>query len=751
MVEDYFQIKGMHCASCGTIISKKISKLNGINSCSVNYATEELSVGYDPSKINPLEIDKEISKYGYNLIGIKNISNIVDSNKEREDQKREDLEMIQTKVEFSLPITIMFFVIMMWDIGANFFEFIPKLPIPMHLFNTISFLISSIILFWIGKPYINAVIRFFNYKVSNMDTLVGIGTLTAYLYSSILFLVPEFVNIFSLPEYTYFDVTIVVIGLITLGKYLELKSKNKTSSAIEKLIKLQAKTAIVIRNNKEIELPISDVLIGDILVVKSGSKIPVDGIVVEGFSSVDESMINGEPMPVDKKVGSFVIGSTINRQGTFNYKATKIGSNTMLSEIVRMIQRSQGSKMQIQNLADKVSSVFIPAVLIISIVSLLFWLILGTYYLGFSTSVSYAILSFVGVLVIACPCALGLATPTAIVVGIGKGAENGILVKNAESLEILHKVTKIVFDKTGTITNGRPEVTDIVSLNNKFSEDKILGYAYSLESRSNHPLASAIVSMAKEKELKKFSVTNFKEIEGVGVNGYIDNRHFSVRRPNEKDLKIKSIEVFQSLGKTVVVLELNKKIIGLIAISDTLKANAKEVVDSIFKLGLEPIMLTGDNDKSAKFIAKQIGIKNVISQVLPQDKSEVVRNLQVDGTIVAMVGDGINDAPALTQSNVGIAMATGSDIAIESSDITLIGGDISKVVKAIKLSKATVSTVKQNLFWAFIYNIIGIPLAVGFFYPIWGIFLNPIFAGLAMACSSILVVMNSLKLNKTAI
>lgn len=741
MREERYKIKGMHCASCGSIISRKLSKLSGVDSSHVNYTTEELSVSYDPQKVNPKVMDSEISKLGYNIIGVD----------EKETPKDDELSILQSKVEFSFPVTIIFFVLMMWDISSNFISSVPKLPMPMQLFNTLSFLTSSVIMFWIGGPYIKAVGRFINYKVANMDTLIGIGTLTAYIYSSLVFLVPELINIFSLPEYTYFDVTIVVIGLITLGKYLELKSKSKTNQAIEKLIKLQAKTAIVIKDGKEVEIPITEVKVGDIVVVKPGAKIPVDGVILNGFSSVDESMISGEPLPVDKKVGSLVIGSTINKQGTFKYKTLKVGSSTMLAQIIKMVQDSQGSRMQIQNLADKVSSVFVPVVLVIAVSVLLLWLTLGTYYLGFSSSFSFAILSFVGVLVIACPCALGLATPTAIVVGIGKGAENGILVKNAESLEKLYKVKKIVFDKTGTITKGAPKVTDIVSVDGKFSESKLLELAYSLENKSNHPLAKAIVDRAREKGLSELKVTKFTEKEGIGVQGYIQNKLVLVRRTKEEEFEIDEVKKLQESGKTVVVVEVGKRIVGVIAISDTVKENAKDVIQAINDLGIETIMLTGDNEKSANFIANKVGITNVISRVLPQDKSKVIKDLQQNGDIIAMVGDGINDAPALTQSDIGMAMATGSDIAIESSSITLLGGDIEKVVQAIKLSKATINTVKQNLFWAFIYNIIGIPLAAGAFYPIWGIFLNPIFAGVAMASSSISVVLNSLRLNRIRI
>lgn len=741
MREERYKIKGMHCASCGSIITRKLSKLSGVDSCHVNYATEDLSVSYDPQKVNPKVMDSEISKFGYNIIGVD----------KKETSKDDELSILQSKVEFSFPVTIIFFVLMIWDISSNFVVSVPKLPMPMQLFNTLSFLMSSVIMLWIGKPYIKAVARFATYKVANMDTLIGIGTLTAYIYSSLVFLVPELINIFSLPEYTYFDVTIVVLGLITLGKYLELKSKSKTNQAIERLIKLQAKTAIVIKGGKEVEIAIEEVKVGDIVVVKPGAKIPVDGVILNGFSSVDESMISGEPLPVDKKVGSLVIGSTINKQGTFKYKTLKVGSSTMLAQIIKMVQDSQGSRMQIQNLADKVSSVFVPVVLVIAVSFLILWLTLGTYYLGLSSSFSFAILSFVGVLVIACPCALGLATPTAIVVGIGKGAENGILVKNAESLEKLYKVKKIVFDKTGTITKGTPKVTDIVSVDGKFSESKLLELAYSLENKSNHPLAKAIVDRAREKGLSELKVTKFTEKEGIGVQGYIQSKLVLVRRTKEEEFEIDDVKKLQESGKTVVVVEVSKNIVGVIAISDTVKENAKDVIQAINDLEIETIMLTGDNEKSANFIANKVGITNVISKVLPQDKSKVIKELQQNGDIIAMVGDGINDAPALTQSDIGIAMATGSDIAIESSSITLLGGDIEKVVQAIKLSKATINTVKQNLFWAFIYNIIGIPLAAGAFYPIWGIFLNPIFAGVAMAGSSISVVLNSLRLNRIKI
>lgn len=761
MQQQTYEVSGMHCASCSSIISKKLKKLPGIESCDVNYATEKANISFDSKKVNADLMNSEINKLGYSLtpsdhsMQDESMSGMDHSEhlglNQSKEKKLIELELLKTKVKFSLPIALLIFALMIWDIFNKILPLIPKQPLSMPLFNTISFILASIFLFWVGKPYLEAVLRFIKYRVANMDSLVGIGTLTAYLYSAIVFLFPQIREFLSLPEFTYFDVTIVVIGFITLGKYLEARSKLRTGEAIAKLLNLQAKTALVKRGNKEIEIPISEVVVGDIIIVKPGSKIPVDGIILEGETSIDESMISGEPLPKDKHKGDFVIGSTFNKQGFFTFKASRVGSETMLSQIVKLVESAQGSKANIQNLADKISSVFIPVVLVLAIISFFVWITAGLFFLGFTQSLSFALLSFVGILVIACPCALGLATPTAIIVGVGKGAEKGILIKNAQSLEKLHEINTLVFDKTGTITNGKPTVTNVLVLDSSFTENKLLQIAFSLEKNSQHPLANAVSEKAKALKINHLKVTSFKENEGVGVEGLIDKKSVVIRKPKEIDQKISKLTTLQSEGKTVIVVESNGKTVGALAISDTIKDGAKEAIEKLHKLKIKTVMLTGDNKKAAEHIASQLGIDDVRAEVLPRDKSDVIKQLQKNGDKIAMVGDGINDAPALTQADIGIAMATGTDIAIESSDITLLGGDISKIPLAFKLSKATIRTIKQNLFWAFIYNIVGIPLAAGVLYPLFGIFLNPVFAGMAMALSSVSVVSNSLLLKRVRI
>jgi Cu2+-exporting ATPase/Cu+-exporting ATPase len=558
-----------------------------------------------------------------------------------------------------------------------------------------------------------------------MDTLIGIGTISAYLYSTIIVLLPQIRDFIQVPDYTYFDVVIVVIGFVTFGKYLEANSKKRTGDAIEKLLNLQAKTALVFREGKEIEISIDEVLVGDIVIVKPGSKIPVDGKIIEGKSSIDESMITGESIPVDKKEGDLVIGSTINKQGSFKFEVTKVGQATMLAQIIKMVEEAQGSKAPIQDLADKVSSVFVPTVLALASLSFILWISVGSFYLGQSTAISYAILSFVGILVIACPCALGLATPTAIIVGVGKGAERGILIKDASSLEILNKVTLVAFDKTGTITKGKPEVTDVLVVNKKFTENDILKFAGSVEKKSEHPLGEAIVSLALERNISLLSTKDFVALEGVGVKAFVDEKEIYVHKPEktENNSNLKSLE---GEGKTVVWVEINNEKIGLIALSDVVKDTAKEAIKKIHSKGIKVVMITGDNHLTANYIAKQVGIDSVISGVLPNEKSLKIKELQDSGYVVAMAGDGVNDAPALMMADVGIAMSTGTDVAIESAGVTLLAGDILKISEVITLSRATIKTVKQNLFWAFVYNVIGIPIAGGALYPIWGIVLNPI-------------------------
>ncbi len=747
MLRQTLNVKGMHCASCAAIITKKISKLDGVKDVSVNFATENATVEFDPAKIAVHDMDQAIEKLGYNLKNPDQSDHSAHTgiNQSKEDKMKE-LSALKAKTLFALPITLAIFILMMWDIAGRTLYNVPNLPLPMELFNIVSMLLATVVLFWVGQPFLHGVMTFIRHRVANMDTLIGIGTLAAYIYSLVITLLPQLRLIFKLPEYTYFDVTIVVIGFVVLGKYLETRSKFRTGEAIEKLLNLQAKTALVWREGKEIEISINEVKIGEIIIVKPGAKIPVDGKIIEGQSTIDESMVSGESLPVDKKIGDLVIGATINKQGSFKFSATKIGGNTLLSQIIRMVEEAQGSKAPIQALADKVSSIFVPLVLGIALLTLALWLTLGVSNLGFSTALSYGILSFVGILVIACPCALGLATPTAIIVGVGKGAEYGILIKNAEALEKLSKIDTVVFDKTGTITTGKPVLSDLVSLNDQWTEARIIKMSASLEKLSEHPLAQAIVNKAQEQSASLLEVKNFKALEGVGVSGIIDNQAVIIRKPNLEESNNEVIKSLQSEGKTVVVLEVEKTTVGIMALSDTLKSEAKKAIAKLHDKGIKVVMLTGDNHLAAKYIAQQAEIDTVIAEILPQEKAQKIKELQAQGRKVAMAGDGINDAPALAQADVGIAMATGTDIAIESAGITLLHGDIAKISQAFVLSKATLKTVKQNLFWAFIYNIIGIPIAAGVLFPIWGIILNPIFAGLAMAGSSVSVVLNSLRL-----
>ena len=756
-MEIKFDIKGMHCASCAAIIKKEIASLDGVEEIETNFATETAVVKFDENKITIHVINEPIKKLGYELIA----DNKSDQGHDYDDHgdhmahggmsqskadKLRSLANQKTKVQFALPVALVVFVLMIWDISVQIFPTIPKSPIPMEMFNLVAMIVATIMVFWVGSAFLQGVVRFIKYKAANMDTLIGIGTLTAYIYSTAITLFPQIIEVLKLPEYTYFDVTIVVIGFVILGKYLEARSKLRTGTAIEKLIGLQAKSALVLRDGIETEIPISELVIGEIIIVRPGAKIPVDGVIQEGQSSIDESMVTGESVPVDKKVGDAVIGGTINKHGAFKFVASRVGSDTMLAQIIKMVEEAQGSKAPIQAIADKISSIFVPTVLIIAVTVLIIWLIAGSYFLGFSVALSFGIMAFVGILVIACPCALGLATPTAIIVGVGKGAEHGILIKNAEGLEKLSTVGVVVFDKTGTITKGSPEVTDVISVDQTMTETDILKLAGSIEKYSEHPLAEAIVVEANKKNLTLVDPTDFKALEGIGVQAKVQNVLVLVRKPNPEETDIKEISLLQKQGKTVVILESGVQIKGLIALSDTVKDNAKEAITNLHKKGIKVIMLTGDNQAAAEYIAAQVGIDEVMAEVLPQQKAQKIKDLQAEGYKVAMVGDGINDAPALAQADVGIAMATGTDVAMESAGITLIKGDLEKLAQTISLAKATMSTIRQNLFWAFIYNIVGIPIAAGILYPIWGIFLNPIFAGLAMAGSSVSVVGNSLRL-----
>ncbi|MBE3035785.1 MAG: cadmium-translocating P-type ATPase [Candidatus Atribacteria bacterium] len=756
-------IKGMHCASCALVIEKTLSKTEGVKEVRVNYGTEKATIEYDKDRVSLTKMSDLLKPYGYEFIEIEPpqgavcqtpgiASPALQKTDPAKQQKLLELEDQKSKVQFVLPIAIMVFALMMWEIAAKNISRVPYFFIPHEFYSIILLVISTVVLFWIGRPFLEGIGKFIRYRTANMDTLIGIGTLTAYLYSAFIVLFPQLRTALRFPESNYFDVTIIVIGFVFFGKYLEARSKLKTGEAIEKLINLQAKTALVEREGLEVEIPIEQVLINEIVIVKPGGKIPVDGEIIEGRSSIDESMVTGESIPADKEKGDKVIGGTINKQGRFKFVATKIGSDTLLANIIRMVEEAQGSRAPIQRVADRVSGIFVPVVLGIAAATLIVWLAAGSQFMPFSYALTYGLLNFVGVLVIACPCALGLATPTAIIVGVGKGAQNGILIKNAESLEKLHKINTIVVDKTGTITKGKPEVTDIILADpGGVGPNHVLSLLASLEKYSEHPLAVAVVERANEEKAGFLVVEDFEIIEGKGLKGTIDGVQYhagNLRLMEELNISYdpELINNLSKQGKTPVLFANNKEVIATIAIADTIKDSSIEAVKQLHKLGIKVVMLTGDNINTAKFIADQVKIDRVFAEVLPQDKANKIKELQSQGFVVAMAGDGINDAPALAQSDVGIAMGTGTDIAIESADITLLAGDISKIPKAVKLSKQTMAVIKQNLFLAFIYNTIGIPLAAGVFFPFFGLLLNPAFAGLAMALSSVSVVTNSLRL-----
>ena len=753
-----FKIKGMHCASCAGIIEKTFKKTAGVQSVEVNYGTETAKVAFDDSKTNPHHLSKKIEPLGYSLVlpTSEEMGMSADEHSahlglnQSKIEKLAELSDMKTKVISSIPLTIFSIFVMAWEILAQS-NLAPSIPyVWSEFFHHLLPLMATYMLFVVGKPYLMGMYRFFRYGKANMDTLIGIGTSAAYLYSFVITALEETLRPFINVEHTYYDVTIVVIAFITLGKYLEARSKLKTGDAIEKLLNLQAKTALVVRNWQEQEIPIEQVIHGDILIVKPGAKIPVDGIIVEGSSFIDEALVTGEPMPVEKKSGDTVVAGTINTNSTFTFKATKVGSETLLAHIIKMVEEEQGSKAPIQALADKISSVFVPIVLILSFVALGAWLIIGTQYLGFAQALSFGLVSFVGILVIACPCALGLATPTAIIVSVGKGAKEGILIKDAATLEKLHKVNVVVVDKTGTITRGRPELVSVKN-HSQQTDTEIVGILASLENKSEHPIAHAITEYARTNNISLLNIDNFENIRGKGLKGQINGKeYFAGNTKLIADLKLsfetKKLEAETSQGKTPIILATTSEVVGIVMVADAIKPEAVEAIKKLHKLGIKVVMLTGDDKNTALSIAREVGIDDVVAEVLPEDKLKKIKELQSQGKVVAMAGDGVNDAPALAQADVGIAMSTGTDVAIESAGITLLHGDISKLTKAIKLSKMTMRGIKQNLFWAFIYNVIGIPIAAGVLYPIFGWLLSPVFAGLAMAFSSVSVVSNSLRI-----
>jgi len=710
----------MHCVSCSQIIENGLKKNKGIKNINVSYILEKAEVEFDETKINKEKIYEEIEKSGYKV----DLEN-------KEDKNEEKIEKI--KIKIILPILFFILALTVRDLLAVIWPGLPSWPIKAENWNWILLGISTLIYVLVGKPFVKGVINFVKNGAANMDTLIGIGTGTAFVYSTLIMIFPNILIKLGLEKMVFYDAVIGVIGFVTLGKYLESRSKEKTGNTIKKLLGLQAKTALVWRNNQELEIPVEEVCLGEIVLIKPGFKIPVDGIIIEGKTSIDESMISGEPVPVDKKEGDKVIGATINKQGFVKIKTTEVGEKTVLAQIIKIVEEAQNSKAPVQKMADKISSVFVPIVLVIAGVTFVGWLISG--------SLSMAISSLVGVLVVACPCALGLATPTAIIAAVGRGAEEGILIKNANALENLAKINTMVFDKTGTITKGEPIVTDIKVLDKKYLENDLLKYAASVEKKSEHPLALAIVNEAKKRKIDLVKCSDFLATIGVGVKGRIDNQIVEILKSEKGNKELEHI------GKTIIDIKIDKKLVGQIGISDTIKDGASKIIEDFKDKKIQVIMMTGDSKRAAEFIAKQAKINNVWSGVTPDRKSSEIKYMrEMMGRNIAMVGDGINDAPALVQADVGIAMSNGSDIAIESAQITILKGDIGKVKRVWKLSKNTLKIIKENLFWAFIYNLVGIPIAAGLLYPIWGIKLNPIFAGMAMSLSSVSVVTNSFRL-----
>lgn len=741
-----FDVMGMTCSACSAHVEKSVKGLSGINDVNVNLLQNTMVVDFDDSKLKEDDIIKAVVDGGYNAI--------VKGKTQQSVEAKEVTSEIDS-MKFRLIVSFAFLIPLMYISMGHMMGF----PLPLFFHgtqNAVTFAFTQLLL-TIPIVYVNRKYYIVGFKTlfkgsPNMDSLIAIGSSAAIVYG--IFAIYnigyglghndiDMVSHYSMD--LYFESAAMILALITCGKYLEAKSKGKTSDAIKKLIDLAPKQATVVRDNKEVVIAVEDVVVGDVIVVKPGQSIPVDGIIVEGNSSVDESALTGESIPVEKNVNDKVIGATINKSGYFKFKALKVGDDTTLSQIVQLVEEASSSKAPIAKLADKVSGIFVPIVITIAVISTIVWLLLG-YPFSFALSIGIA------VLVISCPCALGLATPTAIMVGTGKGAENGILIKSAESLEIAHTINTVVLDKTGTITEGKPKVTDIL-LFDKLDEKELLTIAASVEKQSEHPLADAIVEKAVQDNITLVEINNFEAISGQGVIGESDNK--KIIAGNLKMMQNYNIDISKHTqtsnelaekGKTPLYFAIDNKLVGIIAVADVIKQTSKQAIDEFKNMGIDVVMLTGDNKKTAEAIRQQLGITKVIAEVMPQDKEKEIRNIQSESKKVAMIGDGINDAPALARADVGIAIGAGTDVAIESADIVLIKSDLLDAVTAVQLSKSVIKNIKENLFWAFFYNSIGIPLAAGVFYPILNWKLNPMFAAAAMSLSSVCVVTNALRL-----
>jgi P-type Cu+ transporter len=738
------KLRGMSCASCANSIEDAIRSVPGVSESSVNFGVEQASVTYDPQQTDLETIQNAINAAGYSSQPIQE-QDLLNGEDDIERQTRQAESRDLTRKVWTGGIISAILVI--GSIPAMTGLSVPLIPMWLHNF-WLQALLTAPVQFWCGKSFYINTWKALKRHASTMDTLIALGTSAAYFYSLFVTLFPGVLIAQGLTPSVYYETAAVVITLILLGRLFENRARGQTSEAIRKLMGLQAKTACIVRNGQELEVPIAEVQLGDIILVRPGEKIPVDGEVVEGSSTVDEAMVTGESVAAKKQPGDEVIGATINKTGSFKFRATRVGKDTFLAQIVKLVQQAQGSKAPIQKLADQVTGWFVPAVIAVAIATFIIWYnVMG--------NVALALTTTVGVLIIACPCALGLATPTSILVGTGKGAENGILIKGADSLELAHKLQVIVLDKTGTLTQGKPTVTDFVTVDGiaHSNELKLLQLAASVERNSEHPLAEAVVQYAQSQRVELADAQEFEAIAGSGVQGHVLGQLVQVgtqRWMNELGTDTQALAIqrdkLEYLGKTVIWIAVDRKLQGIMGISDALKPSSADTVRTLQKLGLEVVMLTGDNRPTAEVIAREVGITRVLAEVRPDQKAATISNLQAGGKIVAMVGDGINDAPALAQADVGIAIGTGTDVAIAASDITLISGDLQGIVTAIQLSRATMRNIRQNLFFAFIYNVAGIPIAAGILFPFFGWLLSPIIAGAAMAFSSVSVVTNALRL-----
>ncbi len=725
-------VEGMTCSSCVARVEKALTKVDGVQSASVNLATEKATVQFNPAATSVDTLKAAVEEAGYTLtIPRQHEGSAVASHK--------DIAYKQLKKEFILAV-LLTLPVMALSMLSMMDSYMSWSPISMGATNKILLLLTTPVMFISGRRFFKGLWGSVKHFAADMNTLVAVGTGSAYIYSLVAVMFPEWLGLSEMPH-VYFDTSATIITLILLGKLLEATAKNRASDAIKKLLGLQPKTARVIRNGVERDVPIADVVINDIILVRPGEKIPVDGVVTKGSTTLDESMITGESLPVEKNIGDRVIGGTINKNGSIEFCATAVGAQTVLARIVKLVEEAQGSKAPIQNLADKIASMFVPIVIGLAILTFLLWYFVGG--IGFTP----AMINFIAVLIIACPCALGLATPTAIMVGTGKGAQMGVLIKNSESLERVQDVQTIIFDKTGTITEGKPSVTDVVPFNG-VDETTLIRVAASLERKSGHPLAQAIVEYARRMNIGMLESESFQSLTGFGVTGIVERaavvvgniallNEYAVHL-NGEEAAIKQVIVS---GKTPIFVAMDGKLAGFIAVADAVKPTAASAISALKAMGIEVIMITGDNERTANAIARQVGIERVVAGVLPQDKAARIKAIQSEGKVVAMVGDGVNDAPALAQADVGIAMGSGTDVAIEAADITLMKSDLNTVVQAIRLSGRTLRTIRQNLFWAFVYNVVGIPLAA------LGM-LNPMIAAAAMAFSSVSVVSNSLRLKR---